>query len=183
MNEIEQDAIVAPTINEREQMLDHLMDEYSDAIVHLVFTYVKDHATAEDLTQDIFIKCYQKLDQFNNHSSLKTWVYRVAINHCKDYIRSWHYRKISLTDMVFDIIPSKSRQVEEEIVKNSEEQELADSVISLPIPYREVVFLHYYEELTLAEISKMTGVNVNTLKTRLKRAKELLKERMKEDLR
>ena len=54
--------------------------------------------------------------------------------------------------------------------------------MNLPLKYREVVFLHYYEELTLAEISTITRVNINTLKTRLKRAKELLKDKMIEEV-
>jgi RNA polymerase sigma-70 factor (ECF subfamily) len=54
--------------------------------------------------------------------------------------------------------------------------------MNLPLKYREVVFLHYYEELSLAEISKITTVNINTIKTRLKRAKELLKDKMIEEV-
>lgn len=54
--------------------------------------------------------------------------------------------------------------------------------MNLPVKYREVVFLHYYEELSLANISKITGVNSNTLKTRLKHARELLKTKMKKEV-
>lgn len=169
-------------LDEREQIIDQLMHEYSDAILHLVYTYVKNRSTAEDLTQEIFIKCYEKLDQFNQQATIKTWVYRIASNHCKDYLRSWHYRKITLSDKILDYIPSKSKHVEEEIIKNSEEDILTKAVMNLPLKYREVVFLHYYEELSLREISKITTVNMNTLKTRLKRAKELLKEKMKEEV-
>jgi RNA polymerase sigma-70 factor, ECF subfamily len=167
---------------EREEIIDQLMQEYSDDILHLVYTYVKNRTTAEDLTQEIFLKCYEKLNQFNQQSSIKTWVYRIASNHCKDYLRSWHYRKITLSDKILDYIPSKSKQVEEEIIANSEENFLTNAVMNLPLKYREVVFLHYYEELSLAEISKITTVNINTIKTRLKRAKELLKDKMIEEV-
>lgn len=169
-------------LDEREQIIDQLMDEYGDDILHLVYTYVKNRATAEDLTQEIFIKCYEKLNQFNQQATIKTWVYRIASNHCKDYLRSWHYRKITLSDKILDYIPSKSKQVEEEIITNSEENILTNAVMNLPLKYREVVFLHYYEELSLAEISKITTVNINTIKTRLKRAKELLKDKMIEEV-
>lgn len=166
----------------REQIIDGLMHEYSDDILHLVYTYVRNRATAEDLTQEIFIKCYEKLHQFNRQATIKTWVYRIASNHCKDYLKSWHYRKITLTDKLLDYIPSKSKQVEEEVIANSEENSLTNAVMNLPLKYREVVFLHYYEELTLLEISKITAVNINTIKTRLKRAKELLKDKMIEEV-
>lgn len=182
MNELEQLSLTDQLLSDREQVIDELMHEYSDAILHLVYTYVKNRTTAEDLTQEIFIKCYEKLGQFNQRSSIKTWIYRIASNYCKDYLRSWHYRKITLNEKILDYIPSKSKHVEEEIITKNEENSLTNAVINLPIKYREVVYLHYYEELSLSEISKVTSVNINTLKTRLKRAKELLKEKMIEEV-
>jgi RNA polymerase sigma-70 factor, ECF subfamily len=183
MNGLKQLAVTDESmLLEREEIIDQLMQEYSDDILHLVYTYVKDRTTAEDLTQEIFLKCYEKLNQFNQQATLKTWVYRIASNHCKDYLRSWHYRKITLSDKILDYIPSKSKQVEEEIIANSEENILTNAVMNLPLKYREVVFLHYYEELSLAEISKITTVNISTIKTRLKRAKELLKDKMIEEV-
>lgn len=182
MNELGQMAISDYSMDDKEQLIDQLMDEYSDGILHLVYTYVKNQSTAEDLTQEIFIKCYEKLNQFNNQASLKTWLYRIASNHCKDYLRSWHYRKITLNEKIFDYIPSKSKHIEEEIIAKNEEDNLTNTVMALPIKYREVVFLHYYEELSLTELSKVTGVNINTIKTRLKRAKELLKDKMIEEV-
>jgi RNA polymerase sigma-70 factor, ECF subfamily len=183
MNGLKQLAVTEESmLLEREEIIDQLMQEYSDDILHLVYTYVKNRTTAEDLTQEIFLKCYEKLNQFNQQATLKTWVYRIASNHCKDYLRSWHYRKITLSDKILDYIPSKSKQVEEEIIANSEENILTNAVMNLPLKYREVVFLHYYEELSLAEISKITTVNINTIKTRLKRAKELLKDKMIEEV-
>jgi RNA polymerase sigma-70 factor, ECF subfamily len=183
MNGLKQLAVTDESmLLEREEIIDQLMQEYSDDILHLVYTYVKNRTTAEDLTQEIFLKCYEKLNQFNQQATLKTWVYRIASNHCKDYLRSWHYRKITLSDKILDYIPSKSKQVEEEIIANSEENILTNTVMNLPLKYREVVFLHYYEELSLAEISKITTVNINTIKTRLKRAKELLKDKMIEEV-
>ncbi|TRZ39565.1 sigma-70 family RNA polymerase sigma factor [Niallia circulans] len=183
MNGLKQLAVTDESmLLEREEIIDQLMQEYSDDILHLVYTYVKNRTTAEDLTQEIFLKCYEKLNQLNQQATLKTWVYRIASNHCKDYLRSWHYRKITLSDKILDYLPSKSKQVEEEIIANSEGNILTNAVMNLPLKYREVVFLHYYEELSLAEISKITKVNINTIKTRLKRAKELLKDKMIEEV-
>ncbi|KPH73594.1 sigma-70 family RNA polymerase sigma factor [Oceanobacillus caeni] len=182
MNELNQLAVTDEMmLDEKEQIIDQLMDEYSDDILHLVYTYVKNQATAEDLTQEIFIKCYEKLHQFNEQATIKTWLYRIASNHCKDYLRSWYYRKIMLSNKILDYIPSKSKQVEEEVITNSEENRLTNAVMNLPLKYREVVFLHYYEEMSLREISKITTVNINTIKTRLNRAKELLKDKIVEE--
>lgn len=182
MTELEEIGININSIENTEQIIDQLMDSYSDDVLHLVFSYVKNRTTAEDLTQEIFIKCYEKLGQFNNKSSIKTWLYRIAINHCKDYLGSWHYRKLNFSDKILDYLPSKSKHVEEEIISKDVANSLMSAVMDLPVKYREVIFLHYYEELSLANISKITGVNSNTLKTRLKQARELLKNKLKKEV-
>ena len=134
MNGLKQLAVTDESmLLEREEIIDQLMQEYSDDILHLVYTYVKNRTTAEDLTQEIFLKCYEKLNQFNQQATLKTWVYSIASNHCKDYLRSWHYRKITLSDKILDYIPSKSKQVEEEIIANSEGNILTNAVMNLPL--------------------------------------------------
>ncbi|EAC4354568.1 sigma-70 family RNA polymerase sigma factor [Listeria monocytogenes] len=182
MTELEEIGIHINSIENTEQIISQLIDNYSDDVLHLVFSYVKNRTTAEDLTQEIFIKCYEKLDQFNNKSSIKTWLYRIAINHCKDYLGSWHYRKLNFSEKIWDYLPSKSKHVEEEVIAKDVANSLMSAVMDLPVKYREVVFLHYYEELSLANISKITGVNSNTLKTRLKHARELLKTKMKKEV-
>ncbi|MBM7837036.1 RNA polymerase sigma-70 factor (ECF subfamily) [Alkalihalobacillus xiaoxiensis] len=182
MAELKEIAIDLNNIENTEEAIGQLMDTYSDDVLHLVFSYVKNRTTAEDLTQEIFIKCYEKLVQFNHHSSIKTWLYRIAVNHCKDYLRSWHYRKINFGKKILDYIPSKSKQVDEEVISKNVADRLSSAVMELPVKYREVVFLHYYEELTFAQISKITGVNTNTLKTRVKHARELLKHKMKKEV-
>lgn len=166
-------------MSDKEEIIDQLMYTYGDDILHLVFTYVRNRATAEDLTQEIFIKCFVNLGSFKKQSSVKTWLYRIAINHCKDYLRSWHYRKVILNEKILGYIPSKSKQIEEKIIEKNEKNDLNHAVMDLPIKYREVIFLHYYEELTVSEINKVTNVNANTIKTRLKRARELLKKSYK----
>ncbi|TMW74039.1 sigma-70 family RNA polymerase sigma factor [Alteribacter natronophilus] len=173
---MEFDRIAGDSLEHREEIVDQLISTYGDRILHLAYTYVKNEATAEDLTQDVFIKCYEKLGQFNGRSSLKTWLYRVAANHFKDYLKSWHHRKLTLNEKVLSCIPTPDRNVEETVVAKDDEQQLADAVMALPVKYREVVFLHYYEELTITEISGVTGENISTLKTRLVRARQLLKE-------
>ena len=181
MSETEQAAISTGDECTRDEIMEAIIDEYSDRILHLTYTYVKNKSTAEDLTQEIFMKCYERFHQFNGQSSLKTWVYRVASNHCKDYLRSWHYRKVTLNEKLLAYIPSKAKQVEEQIVDMSEEDTLVKAIMGLPTKYREAIFLFYYEELSITEISNVTGVNRNTMKTRLQRARELVKEQMIEE--
>ncbi len=163
---------------DREALLDELMNRYGQEIVRLAYSYVNDKEMAEDLTQDIFIKCYQALHTYEGKSKLKTWLWRIAINHCKDYLKSWYNRNVIIIESESPSNKTKKEMVEQVIIQKEKDHQLVASLMKLPIKYREVIYLFYYEELLIKEIAVVTEVNVNTVKTRLKRAKELLKERL-----
>ncbi|WP_369690991.1 sigma-70 family RNA polymerase sigma factor [Robertmurraya korlensis] len=156
--------------------MDQLMDEYGQSLLHLTYSYVGKREIAEDLTQEIFVKCFQRLEQFQKKSSLKSWIWRIAINHCKDYLRNWHYKHIIVSEEKIRDTQSQETEVVNQVIQRYEDEELVAIVLSLPDTYREVIYLYYFEELSIREISSLTSVNQNTIKTRLKRAKEILKE-------
>lgn len=167
------------TNEEKESTLDFLMIKYGKEILQLAYTYVKDLSLAEDLTQEIFIKCFKNLDSFKQKSSLKTWLYRIASNHCKDYVKSWHHRKVTIKENISELLTSTIHQVDE-VSKKGEDDELIKAVFQLEIKYREVIYLYYYEDFSIKEISQAIKVNENTVKSRLKQARQLLKESLKE---
>ncbi|QTM98758.1 sigma-70 family RNA polymerase sigma factor [Sediminibacillus dalangtanensis] len=165
-------------IEDREEIIDQLMQDYGQDILQLAFSYVKDKGAAEDLTQEIFIKCYKKLHTYDGKSKLKTWLWRIAINHCKDYLKSWYIRNV-FTDGSDNFQKSTSPDdVEKTVIQKSEDQQLMGAVMELPVKYREVIYLFYYEDLPLNEVSIVTGKNVNTVKTRLRKAKKLLRKKL-----
>lgn len=174
MEEVE--ILVSHKANEnKEAILDFLMSEHGKDILQLAYTYVKDLPLAEDLTQEIFIKCFRNLTSFKQQSSLKTWLYRIASNHCKDYVKSWHHRKVIINGKISELFTASHHQVDEEVIKKGEGDELVEAVFQLQIKYREVIYLYYYEDFSIKEISQAIKVNENTVKTRLKRARQLLK--------
>ncbi|WP_286177217.1 sigma-70 family RNA polymerase sigma factor [Bacillus sp. AFS017274] len=154
-------------------LLDEIMSLYGQDILQLVYSYVKDAVVAEDLTQEIFIKCYKALPTYNQQSNIRTWLWRIAINHCKDYRKSWYFRKVSTAEEEQEW--TSSDNVEEEIIQQDEDRQLADAVMELPIQYRELIYLHYFQEMKLKEISEITGVKLGTVKTRMRQAKRRLK--------
>ncbi|MFS1518831.1 sigma-70 family RNA polymerase sigma factor [Bacillus sp. SCS-151] len=77
-----------------QQILVNLMKNHGDMVLRVAFTYVKDKQLAEDLSQEVFIRCYQSIHHFENRSSYKTWIYRITVNCCKDYVKSWSFRNI-----------------------------------------------------------------------------------------
>ncbi|TLS37178.1 sigma-70 family RNA polymerase sigma factor [Pseudalkalibacillus caeni] len=164
---------------EKEALIDDLMCSYGQDILQLVFSYVKNKATAEDLTQEIFVKCYKSLHTYKQNAKIRTWLWRIAINHTKDYLKSWYYRNVQLAkDEETEIVVQERVTPEQTVVQRDEDRELAETVMELSVDYREVVYLFYFEELSLREIAEVTGVKENTVKTRLRRAKQLLKERL-----
>ena len=160
---------------DKEVLIHEIMDAYGQEILQLAFSYVKNKALAEDLTQDIFVKCYQSLHTYSGKSKLRTWLWRIAINHCKDYLKSWYNKNVIVTETESSYTGTKRETVEQAVIQKDEDNRLATAVMSLPINYREVIYLFYFEEITIKEISEVIDVNENTVKTRLRRAKELLK--------
>ncbi|WP_144554171.1 sigma-70 family RNA polymerase sigma factor [Peribacillus simplex] len=154
-------------------LLDEIMSLYGQDILQLVYSYVKDPVVAEDLTQEIFIKCYKALSTYNQQSNIRTWLWRIAINHCKDYRKSWYFRKVSTAEEEQEW--TSTDDVEEAVIQQDEDRQLAVAVMELPIQYRELIYLHYFQEMKLKEISEITGVKLGTVKTRMRQAKRRLK--------
>lgn len=165
---------------DNEELIDQLMDQHGQDLLYLVYSYVKNREVAQDLTQEIFIKCYQKLHQYNKKSSLKTWLWRIAINHCKDYLKSWHNRNMVVSEEKATAAASLKEEVENKVIQKYVDEQLAIAVLKLPDTYREVIYLHYFEDLSIKEISYLTKLNQNTIKTRLKRARQFLKGSLEE---
>jgi RNA polymerase sigma-70 factor, ECF subfamily len=158
------------------EQLNYIMEEYGEEIKRLVFTYTKNWPQAEDITQEIFISVYNNLNEFREQSTVRTWIYRIAINKCKDYVRSWHYTKTLLTNSFFQ--KSKDKSPEEAYLQNEQKEQVSKLILELPINYREVIILYYFKEFSLEEISTTLEINLNTVKSRLRRAKKSLESKI-----
>lgn len=172
--------IEAFEVEDKEDLIDEIMNKYGQEVLQLVYSYVNNKEVAEDVMQDIFVKCYKSLHTYKGNSNLKTWLWRIAINHCKDYLKSWYNKKVIVTEDDFTYMESQKESVEQIVIQNAEDSRLASAVMNLPIKYREVIYLFYYEELSIKEIATVIEVKENTIKTRLKKAKELLKKGLEE---
>jgi RNA polymerase sigma-70 factor, ECF subfamily len=158
--------------------IEEMVDRYGEDVWKLVFSYVRQEQAADDLTQEIFIKLYKKMDTFAGHSTLRTWIWRVAINHCKDYLNSWYKRKVFPEENGHFQMMSSGSSVEGTVIQKDEDRQLEEVVLELPLKYREIIYLFYYEECSIKEVSFLLGVKENTVKTRLRKAKQLMKERL-----
>lgn len=160
---------------DKEVMLEELIESYGNKILRLAYTYVKDQKIAEDITQEVFLKCFQNWDSFRGESTVKTWLYSITINLCKDYLKSWSFRNL----LFYDFTP-KQRNIKDtvldQVLENSQKKQLATAIFNLPVKYRIIIVLFYYENYRVEEISAFLELNENTVRTRLKRAREILKK-------
>ena len=159
---------------QREQLLTEWMDTYGNEILRLCYTYVYSWQTAEDLTQETFIKLYRHYTDFRAEAHIKTYIYAIAINVCKDHISSWKYKKVLISNAFQPFLKTKET-TETAVVLQSEKEQLVAKIEQLAPMSKDVLLLFYYAEYTLQEISEALDLPVNTVKTRLKRAREQLK--------
>jgi RNA polymerase sigma-70 factor, ECF subfamily len=162
-------------LDNKEQLLMQLMNSHGEKLIRLAYTYVKDWGKAEDIVQDVFITCFTKLETYRGDASLQTWLYRITVNRCKDYLKSWSFKNIKFSDVILGFTKSKSELPEFHLVTKDEHHELSEKVLSLSLKYREVIILHYYEELSIKQISELLNVKISTVKVRLSRGRLLLK--------
>lgn len=163
-------------MNEKKsEKLEWAMTEYGESLIRLAFTYVKDIHKAEDIIQDVFLKVYANLHQFKGKSSFKTYLYRITINQCKDYLKSWSFKNLFFTEKSIEY---SFDSFESTVIRFEENYELGMKILDLPIKYREVIILYYYQDYSISEIATLLTVSESTIHTRLRRAKQRLKEKI-----
>jgi RNA polymerase sigma factor (sigma-70 family) len=163
---------------DRNAWLETIMDEYGERLTKLAYNYVKDWKQAEDIVQDVFITCYKNHEKIDEIKSFKAWIYRLVINKSKDVLKSSSFKKVMINSSLYSLFTSRDLLPEMSLLKRSEEEFLSRCVLSLPVKYREVITLYYYEECTIEEIKGILGLNQNTIKTRLNRGRANLKNMM-----
>lgn len=141
---------------------------YKDMVYRIAFTYLRNKADAEDISQDTFLKLYLREEEFKDAESEKAWLIRVTLNACCNLKKSfWQGRR----DDMPENMPSSE-------TFTTEESRLYHAVFDLPDKYRVVILLYYYEEYSVKEISSITGTNPSTVQTRLDRGRKRLKKQL-----
>ena len=157
--------------------IETLMREYGNDVLRTAYSYVKDKFTAEDIFQEVFIKAYKSLDSFRNESSVKTWLIRITINAAKDYLKSAYNQKVvPMMDFKEDMLTSEDDF--EEIENRDRDEQIRNTVMNLPEQYREVLLCVYYHDMSVAETAKSLNIAEGTVKSRLSRARDLMKNKL-----
>lgn len=151
-----------------EQEVNKAIERYSDTVCRLCMIHLKNHADTEDIFQTVFLKYILSSVVFENEEHEKAWFIRVTMNACKDLLKSFFRSHAVSIDEV----------IEQPAALPPDNREVLEAVLSLPQKYRDVVYLHYYEEYTAPQISRILGKNVNAVYTLLTRARQMLREKL-----
>jgi len=159
------------------KMLEKAMDKYSNMLTRMAYLVLKDYKLAEDAVQETYINFYYSLEKFREEASVKTYLSSILMNQCRQKLRkTWFRRTLPLE------AENTANQGELYMEDVSEGLDLSQGLMKLDMKYRQVLLLHYYSDNTIKEISQMLGYSEGTIKSRLKRGRDKLKELIQEDL-
>ena len=189
----EESAVITELKAGSEEAYAWLIAQYQQPIYSLVYRIVRDPSDAADTTQEVFLKVYRGMKHFNGSSTLKTWMYRIAVHEASNRRRWWFRHKARETplepswgqeqavaarlepvDTVVDEGPSPFHNAAQEELKARVEKELRQ----VAEPYRTAVVLRDIEEFSYEEIAEIMEVSLGTVKSRLTRGREALKKRL-----
>ena len=164
----------------KEEQIKNLITEYQDLVFSICQT--GDYFASEDLFQEVFLAAYLHLDEFDGCNQ-KAWICRIASNKSIDYIRSAARRSVPTED-INDVAEAASLEDDkmdpmQHYINLETMRELEENCKSLPPPYDEVAVGHFCKGLSVAELSEQNGVNKKTVQTRIYRARNMLKKKMK----
>ncbi|MEA4962522.1 RNA polymerase sigma factor [Lutispora sp.] len=176
-------------INGNTELYAELIERYKNKVYSTAYSYTRDYEEAKDLTQEIFIKVYNNLSGFQNKAQFSTYLYRVAVNRCIDWTRRKRPKTISMLTCqddenvdIYDFIADYDSNPEEILLRQENMDFIRREVSNLPEIYSTVMIMYYFQEFSPQEISDILGVPRKTIDTRLFRARNLIKERIRRKL-
>ncbi len=187
----EEDAIlVRRAIAGDEKAFKALARRYRNPVAQIVYKLIRDRSQIEDLTQEVFIKAFQHLGDFDYQHQFASWLFKITNNHCIDYIRKKRLRVYSIDEKIRTEegemeheIPDSTYEPDLHLLREQKSRLIRSAIDSLPKKYREVILLRHQDELSYEEIAEETGLPVNTIKVQLFRAREMMYKYLKDKIR
>ena len=146
-----------------------LARRYMDMVFRLAFSYMKSASDADDVTQNVLLRLLRNIKPFENEEHARFWLVRVTVNECKRALRSPWRRAGDIEEYANELH-----------FETQEHSELFYAVMELPEKYRTAIYLYYYEDYSTDEIARLTGTPAATVRTRLRRGRELLRAGLEE---
>src|SRR5436190_4702784 len=173
--------LVQTAVAGREASFEELVRRYQRPIAAYVYRMVGDYDAALDLTQEVFIKVYNSLSRYRAEFKFSTWIYKIAHNAAIDHLRRHAVREQAMTTSVDGerrevLIESRRLTPEQESERKERRSEIESVVQLLPSSYRELIVLRHSHDLSYDEMAEVTGLPLGTVKNRLFRAREAMRE-------
>jgi RNA polymerase sigma-70 factor (ECF subfamily) len=150
-----------------------IYEEHSRPIYYLALRVLGDASAAEDAAHDVFLKAFRKLSEFRGESNLRTWLYRITINHCQNLLQSWHKRNMlsNADDAVWETAATDSDPLR--VIEGKELGErIQKTLAALPEEYRLLLLLVADEKLAYEEVAELTGQSEDAVRGKLHRARK-----------
>ena len=173
--------LIAHAISGREAGFEELVRRYQRPIINYVYRMLNDYEGSLDVTQEVFIKVYNSLDRYSSDYKFTTWLYRIAHNAAIDHMRRSPSNQQSLetenVDGAYQLQIECPKPSPEQDRERSEWRTEIDAVVKcLPPAYRDLILLRHSRDLSYDEIAEITGLPLGTVKNRLFRAREMMRE-------
>lgn len=166
-----------------------IMNRYKKKVETIVNRIIRQKSEIEDLVQEIFIKAFTSIDRFSSKFSFSTWLYKIATNHCIDFIRRKKISTYSLDeeyeledDSIQRDIPDWTNLPDLELIRKQKSEIIHEAINSLPEHYKKVIIMRHFEDKSYEEIARELKLPLGTVKVHIFRARELLYKKLKDKL-
>lgn len=151
-----------------------IYEAHARPIYYLALRYLNDPAQAEDATHDIFLKAFRSLGQFRGEASVRTWLYRIAINHCRNLLQTWHHRKMvnNVDDAFWEASTARGESPLRVLETKELGQHIQRTLEHLPEEYRLLLLLVADQELSYEQIGELTEQTGDAVRGKLYRARK-----------
>lgn len=175
-------ALVKRCASGEDGAFDELVHMYQNKIINIAYGMLQDREDAYDVAQEVFIKLYRKIGDFSGTASLDTWIYKITVNASLDALRK-QGRRVRTLPLVTEnedesvALPIADETSAPEVIalRRERQKEIADAIVRLSEKYRSVLILREFEDLDYAQIADALDLSVGTVKSRLNRAREKLR--------
>ncbi|MBR6633707.1 MAG: sigma-70 family RNA polymerase sigma factor [Clostridia bacterium] len=173
-----EERLIKESLSGNAESFGELVRHYERFVFNIAFSYMTNYDDAFDVAQDSFVKAWQRLSSFKGVSAFSTWLYRITVNTAKDALSERNRREKD--SEIDERVPSELETPEEKMLREESARQLKKALDTLDPDMREILVLREFEEMSYAEISRCLNIEEGTVKSRLSRARERLREILRE---
>lgn len=170
--------IIEKILQGQGELYGEIIDRYKNGVYSLCMRMVRNTEDAKDLSQEVFIKAYQNLDKYNFEYKFSTWIFKVASNLCVDYLRKTKTQTLPYDDKLS--MPHDTASAEDMFIHSNNKELIEKAIRDLPEEYRVLIILYHKEGLSYEDMSRALKLPMSKVKNRLYRARNKLKDTLKD---